>query len=534
VAETEQWLIRLKLFACSGDYPIADTWLGAERVAGLDFAPLTTLEEILAERVAMRNCLHTYIDKVGRGACRLFAVRAAGQSVASIEIVTDAAGRLRIGQLKGPGNTAVTADVRRATQAWLRGQRKLRARRARSACGETATAMFARLFEPYRQATGAPESRSSDAHSFGALNEQLTLLKRWICAAPVRQAQEPGPTRGAWLQGQAVRRALQARLGDDVYSSWFLPLEFEGFDGRVVRASVPVRFLKRWIEAHYAQDLIACCAEEFVGTQAVEIVLREPRAQAGTHERQPPTPRAAAWRFEGSPVDRHASLDTFVTGAANLAAHAAAVGIVRCAPTGGQQQPVYIQGGEGLGKTHLQNAIAREVKRCVPGMRALYMTAERFRSQFTEAVKRNASMAFEENFRTVDILLVDDLEFVRKGWVERAFAQLLATLLDEGRRVVLASRKSLSDQHGLGAPLRRRLQRGLTVSLAPMDRDMRHRVLRQRVAEKRAAEPCFEVPNAVMARLANSPKNGRTIEAAVNRLFLSWRALQASQARCRS
>jgi chromosomal replication initiator protein len=244
--------------------------------------------------------------------------------------------------------------------------------------------------------------------------------------------------------------------------------------------------------------------------------------------------RATAWRFEGSPLDRHASLDTFVTGAANLAAHAAAVGIVRSAPAGGEQEPVYIQGGEGLGKTHLQNAIARELQRCVPAMRVLYMTAERFRSQFTESVKRNASMAFEENFNTVDILLVDDLEFVRRGWVERAFAQLLATLLDEGRRVVLASRRPLNAQQGLEAPLRRRLQRGLTVSLAPMDRDMRHMVLHQRVAEKRAAEPCFEVPDEVITRLADSPKNGRTIEAAVNRLFLTWRASRASQARCRS
>jgi chromosomal replication initiator protein len=533
VAETEQWLIRLKLFACSGGYPIADTWLGAERVAGLDFAPLTTLDEILAERVAMRNCLHTYIDKVARGACRLFAVKAAGQSVATIEIVTDAAGRLRIGQLKGPGNTAVTADVRRATQAWLRGQRKQRTRRVRGAPGETATALFARLLEPYRQATGASESRSRDAQSFGALSEQLTLLKRWICAAPARQPQASGSARGARLQGHAVRRALRARLGAEIYSSWFLPLEFESFDGRVVRASVPVRFLKRWIEAHYAQDLIACCAEEFVGTEAVEIVLREPCTQVGTHEHQPPVSRTAVWRFEGSPLDRHASLDSFVTGTGNLAAHAAAVGIVRAAPARGQQEPVYIQGGEGLGKTHLQNAIARELQRCVPGMRVLYMTAERFRSQFTESVKRNASMAFEENFSTVDTLLVDDLEFVRNGWVERAFAQLLATLLDEGRRVVLASRRPLGDLHGLGAPLRRRLQRGLTVGLAPMDRSLRHMVLHQRVAAKRAAEPSFEVSDEVMARLADSPRNGRALEVAVNRLFLAWRASQAPQARCR-
>jgi chromosomal replication initiator protein len=543
VAETEQWLIRLKLFACSGNYPLADTWLDAGRVAGLDFAPLTSLEQIMAERVAMRNCLHTYIDKVARGACRLFAVRAGSESIASIEVVADASGRLRIGQMKGPGNTAVAADVRRAAQAWVRGQRKRRGKEAPGRGAETATVMFRRLFEPYRQATGEAESGGKGTLNFSTLNEQLTLLKRWIDAASALQ-QTPDavrPARYARRQGNAVRRALRARLGDDIYASWFLSMEFESFDGRVVHASVPVGFLKRWIEAHHIEDLVACCAEEFIGAERIEIVLREPRIEAhNPPERQcqvsplGPAPRLgrSSARFEGSPLDRRFRLDTFLTGPCNLVAHAAAVQIVQSALAGGSQvlAPVYIQGGEGLGKTHLQNAVAGELQRRAPGLRVLYMTAERFRSQFTESVKRNASMSFEETFSTVDILLVDDLEFVRKGWVERAFEQLIATLLDAGRRVVLASRRPLADLRGLGAPLRRRLQLGLIANLAPMDQSLRHDVLRKRVEEKRAIDPCFAVGDEVIARLAASRKNGRTLAAAVDRLFVAWRMSEVQDA----
>ncbi|KAB2914761.1 MAG: hypothetical protein F9K29_14185, partial [Hyphomicrobiaceae bacterium] len=76
--------------------------------------------------------------------------------------------------------------------------------------------------------------------------------------------------------GEKVRAMLKARLGEDIFSSWFAAMEFESFDGRVVRATVPVKFLKSWIQSHYADDLLECCAAEFAGAERVELALRQP------------------------------------------------------------------------------------------------------------------------------------------------------------------------------------------------------------------------------------------------------------------
>src|SRR5262245_63309654 len=154
-------------------------------------------------------------------------------------------------------------------------------------------------------------------------------------------------------RGEKVRAILKARLGEDIYSSWFNALEFESFDGRLVVATVPVKFLKSWIQSHYADDLLECCAAEFEGAERIDIVVRQPgmskpTSQAGqavgqsgasaaelpiSEQRRPLsrpagpaflTGRTHASGFEGSPLDPRYTFDTFVVGPANRMAHAAA------------------------------------------------------------------------------------------------------------------------------------------------------------------------------------------------------------------
>jgi chromosomal replication initiator protein len=355
---------------------------------------------------------------------------------------------------------------------------------------------------------------------------------------------------------------LRVRLGEEVYSSWFHSIEFEHFDGRVVRTSVPVKFLKNWIQSHYADDLLDCCAVEFAGVERVDVALRQPgpanarAAGAAAGAGAPPNGKAAqpteapvaetrrvavqpgpasamVWThvngFEGSPLDPRYTFDSFVVGAANRMAHAAAIQVAETAFAEERSfNPLYFHASVGLGKTHLQHAIAWEVKRRSPKANVLYLTAERFRYQFVDAIKSQDTSAFKEKFRSVQILLIDDLEFMRGEKTEQEFEHIINQLLDGGRQVVVASARSPAQLDGLNDRMRSRLQRGLVTEIGPMDAGLRLKVLEKRTQEKRAADPSFEVPAEVLALLADRlTESGRELEGAINRLYLTWQLMRA-------
>ena len=213
--------------------------------------------------------------------------------------------------------------------------------------------------------------------------------------APSEVQQEPVET-----QGQKTRAMLRARLGDDIFSSWFHTLEFESFLDKTVRVSVPVKFLKNWIQSHYGEDLLACCRAEFKGAEKVDVVLRTPGGHAASRESQangagdenlngqrsghaenghrsagiiksaPPAGRTNVGGFEGSPLDPRYTFESFVVGASNRMAHAGATQVADTVlgETKGFN-PLYVHSAVGLGKTHLLHAIAWEVKKPRADMR---------------------------------------------------------------------------------------------------------------------------------------------------------------------
>jgi chromosomal replication initiator protein len=364
-------------------------------------------------------------------------------------------------------------------------------------------------------------------------------------------------------RGDRVRAVLRVRLGEDIYSSWFASMEFENFDGRVVRASVPVKFLKNWIQSHYADDLLQCCAAEFEGVERVDVTLRQPGLANGRPTGVPagagasphgktaagaePPPAVEARRiavqpspavvmgrthvngFEGSPLDPRCTFDSFVVGPANRMAHAAATQVAETVFAEDRGfNPLYLHASVGLGKTHLQHAIAWEVKRRAPKANVLYLTAERFRYQFVEAIKSQDGSAFKEKFRSIDILLIDDLEFMRGEKTEQEFEHIINQLLDGGRQVVVASARPPAQLDGLNDRMRSRLQRGLVTEISPMDSTLRLKVLEKRAQEKRSADPSFEIPADVVALLAERlTESGRELEGAINRLYLTWQLMRA-------
>ncbi|MEQ1698205.1 MAG: chromosomal replication initiator protein DnaA [Hyphomicrobiaceae bacterium] len=377
---------------------------------------------------------------------------------------------------------------------------------------------------------------------------------------PTAKALVPGDATGVSGRGTKVRAMLRARLGEEVYTSWFNALEFDRFDGRVVTVSVPVNFLRNWIQSHYLDALLACCRSEFENAERVDVVWRQPAAnsqrlkiearesQSGqdtvpavyeslsSQSETRPMPRAMpsstgrtqVGGFEGSPLDPRYTFDSFVIGATNRMAHAGATQVAEMVMSDTPAfNPLYIHSSVGLGKTHLLHAIAWEVKRRAPQAQVLYLTAERFRYQFVEAVRGQDASAFKEKFRNVHMLLIDDLEFMQGERTEQEFDHIINSLLDGGRQVVVASARAPNQIERLNERMRSRLQRGLVTELGGLDYDLRLKVLERRLAEKRAADSSFELPRDVLELLAERlTESGRELEGAITRLYATWQYMR--------
>ncbi|MEZ5898945.1 MAG: chromosomal replication initiator protein DnaA [Hyphomicrobium sp.] len=381
---------------------------------------------------------------------------------------------------------------------------------------------------------------------------------------PIKKTIEAEASQGAEGRGAKVRAMLRAQLGEDIYSSWFNAMEFDGFDGRVVKVSVPVKFLRTWIQAHYSEQLLAACRSEFANAERVEVIWRQPGAavvRQGDGAQQadaadaakvpqslgqssdqavktapaplirpaiPATVRTSAGGLEGSPLDPRYTFESFVIGSSNRMSHA---GATQVAETVLSDQPgfnpLYIHSSVGLGKTHLLHAIAWEVKRRAPQAQVLYLTAERFRYQFVEALRSSDPLAFKEKFRNVNLLLIDDLEFLHGEKTEQEFDHIINALLDGGRQVVVASARAPNHIDRLNERMRSRLQRGLVTELGPFDHELRLKVLEKRLAEKRASDPSFTLSSEVLDLLATRlTENGRELEGAVTRLYATWQYMR--------
>jgi chromosomal replication initiator protein len=387
-------------------------------------------------------------------------------------------------------------------------------------------------------------------------------------AAQKAESQASGNGSGAETAGSAVegrghkvRAMLKAQLGDEVYSSWFKSLEFESFDGRIVKVSVPVKFVRNWIQEHYSEHLLRCSRVEFVTAERVEVVWRQPGAvsqrpsesrsadaghaapvashSTGQPEAAPrpatalrapmlPIQRTSAGGLEGSPLDPRYTFDSFVVGASNRMAHAGATQVAETVLTDSSgYNPLYIHSPVGLGKSHLLHAIAWEVKKRAPNAQVLYLTAERFRYQFVEALRSSDPLAFKERFRNINMLLIDDLEFLQGERTEQEFDHIINALLDGGKQVVVASARAPNQIERLNERMRSRLQRGLVTELQPLDHELRLKVLEKRLAEKRANDPSFSLSRDVVELLASRlTENGRELEGAVTRLYATWQYMR--------
>src|SRR3974390_234248 len=338
-----------------------------------------------------------------------------------------------------------------------------------------------------------------------------------------------------------VKGRLRAEVGDDVYSSWFARMDLEAIEDGTVRLSVPTRFLKSWIQSHYAERVLACWQAEQAQVGRIELIVRSavlrsaivrPKAEIerrgetghfGANGHARPLSAGDAGVHEalgGSPLDPRLTFDTFMVGRSNTLAQAAARQVA-AAKRGDPVMfnPLYIHSGVGLGKTHLLQAITW-AGNAAGERKVLYLTAEKFMYGFVSALRTQTALAFKEALRGIGVLVIDDLQFLQGKSTQAEFCHTLNALIDAGRQVVIASDRPPSDLESLDDRVRSRLAGGLVVEMGPLGEEPRFEILKARVMAARSHRPSFDVPLTVLGYIAKTvTHNGRDLEGALNRLL---------------
>ncbi|ODT76793.1 MAG: chromosomal replication initiation protein DnaA [Pelagibacterium sp. SCN 64-44] len=340
-----------------------------------------------------------------------------------------------------------------------------------------------------------------------------------------------------------VRARLKANVGEDVFTSWFARLELEELVDDLVHLSAPTRFLCSWVQSHYADRILEAFRHDLPDLSRLQVTMRvngqarprlapSPEAIAETPAAQPaaPAPMAAPAAprlvrdsakgdaLSGSTIDARMTFESFVSGSANEMAFGVARQIANAAINNAVTfNPVYIHSTVGLGKSHLLNAIAHAVSQADPSKNIVYLTADHFMYHFINAVQRQSALGFKEWLRRVDLLLIDDMQFLQ-GKSATEFGHTLGALLTGAKQVVVAADAPPRDLEMLDERVRSRLSGGLVVPISTFDLDLRRDIV-QRRAEQVNARFGMQFPTAVIDYIARAVvSHGRDLDGAVNRL----------------
>lgn len=357
---------------------------------------------------------------------------------------------------------------------------------------------------------------------------------------------QAGELDGKW---QRVKGRLRAELGEDVYSSWFARVAPEALRAGTLHLSVPTRFLKSWIKSHYSDRLLDLWRQEEPAIQRIDLSVRGP-AQAASRLQaaaaQVPdiaaqTSAAAASTQGaaqpdagepsiGSPLDPRYTFESFVVGPANELAHAAARQIATAASAGSAGFSIlYVHSSVGLGKTHLLQATAWEARLRRRPEQVLYLTAERFMYRFVAALKAHDALGFKDQLRGIDLLLIDDMQFLQGKSMQQEFCHTLNALIESGRQVVVAADRPPMELDSLDERMRSRLSAGLVVDIRPLGRTLRLDILRAKLHAARKRFANLAVGDDVLEFVADQINgNGRDLEGAFTRIVAHNQLTQAA------
>lgn len=337
---------------------------------------------------------------------------------------------------------------------------------------------------------------------------------------------------------------LKTEFGATAFDSWLKPLTVGDFNNGVMNICAPTAFMKNWVVTHYADRINKIWEQQDPSVKKINFIV-----QNGLSDRRSvdtsllkkisstPTPQniygcsinsssfglvaganlandaAINTSTANSPLNPNYTFENFVVGKTNEFAYAAARKVAESKNV--SFNPLFLYSNVGLGKTHLMHSIIWHIKKNDPNRNVIYLTAEQFVYKFVKALRYKDTAAFKEQFRSVDVLMVDDFQFMgNKGATQEEFFHTFSSLVEEGKQVIISADKSPTDLEGIEERLKSRLVGGLVVDIMPTDFDLRMSIL-----QKKAELMGIELPAKVAEFLAQKiTANVRELEGSLKRI----------------
>ena len=328
---------------------------------------------------------------------------------------------------------------------------------------------------------------------------------------------------------------LRAELGEATFRSWFKHIEFGELTEKKLVLYVPTKFMKDWIHTHYSDRILTILKNDNIPISSIFFELqkfkttKEPlnnnlektttSSKHSIHTKYSSDESGDHNSMLGAPLDSNLSFDNFVVGGSNELAYAAAKRITEVERV--SFNPLFLYGGVGLGKTHLMHAMALEIKKNWPERKVLYLSAEKFMYQFIKALRFKDTMSFKQQFRSVDVLMVDDIQFIAgKDSTQEEFFHTFNTLIDHNHQVVISADRSPVDLDGIEERIRSRLGWGLVTDIHASDYELRLGVLQTKAKKHVEDNPEIIIKDNILEFLAQRiDSNIRVLEGALNRVI---------------
>lgn len=427
-----------------------------------------------------------------------------------------------------------------------------------------------------KPATKAVHSKKESGARAGTRTSVTEATSRSARRAALNKQNQAGPTVAAKdvQKWERIQAQLKAKLGEEAYASWFGRCRLESVSKSQLTLSVPTTFLKSWIRTHYQKILLELWQDQLEDLLRIDVVVRSAVRAANTENggiarpapavqqtietsaHNPPvlppfgntapvpgrtlregaasfgaassdrTTGAAEPRntFAGSPLDPNYTFATLVEGASNRMACAAARSVAEADGAALRFNPLFIHANVGLGKTHLLQAIAWAANERNNGVRMLYLTAEYFMWRFASAIRDQSALSFKESLRDIDLLLIDDMQFLQGKSIQQEFCHLLNALIDSAKQVVVAADRPPSELESLDARVRSRLQGGVALEVKAPNMEMRREMLELRYRDAQKEDSNLSIPDAVLSFVAEKvDSSGRDLEGAFNQLLIQHR-----------
>ncbi len=351
-------------------------------------------------------------------------------------------------------------------------------------------------------------------------------------------------------QWEEICSQLKVEFGETAVNSWLKPLRINSFDNGVVNISAPTIFMRNWVIAHYAERIHRIMERKNPEIKQVQFVVKNTASGGSVSSlsgsghlgdgsltkriQKSPTPQniyglnnTVSYNDNesvSSKLNPAYTFENFVVGKTNEFAYAAARKVAESRNI--TFNPLFLYSGVGLGKTHLMHAVAQYIKQNDPKRTVVYISAEQFLQKFVNALRYRDTDAFKEMFRTVDVLMIDDVQFLaNKTKTQDEFFYTFNSLIEGGKQIILSADKSPNDLEGIENRLKSRLNSGLVADIMPTDFELRLGILR-----KKSELLGIRLPNNVAEFLAQKiSSNIRELEGSLKRIIAHSQLLSGNE-----